>query len=151
MRPKHTILLVGDSEERISVLKFMLVTNQYAVIAVSSASKALLALLPGYYGRPFELLLCELPLAGVEDLLLQGHILNSSMRSLVMGEVPAESYASLCADVIYSNRPYREEPCMTDLLDRIKVLVARKRGPKPSRIPPAAAELLAEAQIARMA
>jgi two-component system response regulator CpxR len=131
MRPKKKILLVGASEDRLSILKFMLSTNRFAVSSAATTAEALAQI----GERSFELLLCMLPLAGVEELLIQAHALDSSIHSLVIGEVSAEIAAVLLADVIYQNRPRGQRPSHTELLERVKVLTARKRGPRSVRKP----------------
>jgi DNA-binding response OmpR family regulator len=125
MRPKKKILLVGASEDRLSVLKYLLRTNGYAVIDAASSKDALEQLIL----LDVDLLLCELPLAGVEEMLLQGHNLNPAMHAMAIGEISAEIAASLHADVIYQNRPFKNQPSPAEILDRVKVLTRRKRGP----------------------
>ena len=132
MRPKKKILLVCASDDRLSDLKYMLWVNKYEVFGETSTSDALELL----RDLTVDLLLCELPLPGVEDLLAQAQALNSSMRSLMMGNITAEIAAGLFADVIYQARPFKAPPSSAELLERIKVLCARKRGPISTRKPP---------------
>jgi DNA-binding response OmpR family regulator len=147
MRPKKKILLVGATEDRLSVLKYLLWINGYAVIGAAASKDALERLIL----LDYDLLLCELPLAGVEDLLIQGRNLNPSMHALAIGEISAEIAASLCADIIYQNRPFKNQPSPAEILDRVKVMTARKRGPLSRRKPPLHEPLIVAAETERIA
>jgi DNA-binding response OmpR family regulator len=141
MRPKIKILLAGASEDSISILKFMLITNGYAVSTATSADEAL-ALLDA---RTFELLLCDLPLDGVDNLLSQARAINSETHSMILGATTAEVAAGMCADIIFRRIPHAAE-----LLERVKILTIRKKGPRPVCKPPLAEPVILPAEAASM-
>jgi CheY-like chemotaxis protein len=147
MRPKKKVLLVGESEDSLSVLKYLLWTNGYEVNSATSSADAMGRLIL----LDFELLLCELPLAGVEELLAQARNLNPAMHAMAIGEISAEIAASLRADVIYQNRSFKNQPSPAEILDRVKVLTARKRGPLSTRNPPLHEPLIVAAEIRKIA
>jgi DNA-binding response OmpR family regulator len=136
MRPKKKILLVGSSEQRGSVLKFTLETNHFAVTETHSATEALEYIDAARY----DLLLCELPLDGAAHLIDYAHKTDEKLHSLVLlgnlVQLPDDLHASAVIT--------KKEFSVYCLLERMKVLTARKRGPYGRRILPAAASALPE-------
>jgi hypothetical protein len=131
MRPRKKILLVGASEDRLSILKFMLNTRGFAVTAVVGAAPAVEQL----RAQTYELLLCEhWPLPGIEHLLNQAWEIDSAMHSLVLAPGLTASPAGLNTDAVL----LRGGCSSSALLERVKVLTARKRGPRAIRKQPAA-------------
>jgi DNA-binding NtrC family response regulator len=125
MRPKKKILLACANEDHAGVLKYILETNGYAVTCAATATLTLhLAA-----NRPYELLLIEYPLDGLSHLLDQARALDSSLHSLVLAPKLAERPSNLLADVVLLRNT-----CAAELLERIKVLTARKRGPEVDRM-----------------
>ena len=142
MRPAKTILLAGEDEDRLSMLKFTLWTHGYAVTSAADIGEAIKRL----RRQPFELLFCLLPLAGVEQLLGTARAMEHAMPTIVYAPALKESPLGLFTDMLLiGNRPHAE------LLDRVKVLSARKRGPRPLKKPVAGVPSSAEPQIARCA
>jgi DNA-binding response OmpR family regulator len=121
MRPKKQILLVGEREDRTSVLKFMLTTNGFAVTVAGSAALGV----EMFRDRIYDLLLCEWPLAGIAGLLDEARAIDSSVPSMVLAPTLRGAGADFFADSIL-RRPF----CSAELLERIKVITIRKRGPK---------------------
>jgi len=124
MRPKKVILCVDDSEQELSVLKFMLSTNGYRVMAAVNAEEA------------FSILA-----AMQVDLALVGFTLQPSLgRSLVerikrtavhvpvilFGDPLAKEGEIHAADAFLPRKSCSSQ----QLLERIKVMSARKRGPR---------------------
>jgi hypothetical protein len=136
MRPKKRILLVGASEDRVGVLRFLLFTKGFAACGVLTAAEALGAL----RAARFNLLLVDLPLAGAEFLLDRAHAEDNSLPTLCLvsqGGAHPESCSS------YGLIPWQSfSP--ENLIERVKILTARKRGPKPLRKPVGSAEVLSE-------
>ena len=139
MRPKKRILLVGASEDRLSILKFMFVTRGFAVGSAVGAAAAVEQL----HAESYDLLLClwPLPLPGIEYLLNQAYDIDSAMRSLVLAPALATSPAGLNTDAIL----LRGGCSSAELLERVKVLCARKRGPRPTRKQPIAVPVMSTA------
>jgi len=121
MRPRKKILIVGADPDRASILKFILNTNGYAAIATSTAEA-----LDQLRSESFSLLLCEMPLHGIQDFLDQARTIDSSMRTVVTGARQVDSAAGLWADAVYYHIP-----SSSDLLERMKVLCFRKHSPVP--------------------
>jgi CheY-like chemotaxis protein len=128
MRPKKKILLVSASEDRASILKFMLETHRFAVTAALSAAEAFNLLSQEQY----HLLLCHLPLTGIESLIDKAHFIDEGMPSLAIAD--KLSQLPFCIHACAYIKP--ADYCSTYLLERVKVLTARKRGPQPRRIAP---------------
>ena len=121
MRPKKKILLVGANEDHTGVLKFLLETHHYAATTVVSAAEAEQHLRAGFY----DLLLIEYPLESIEHLLDQAYDLDSTMHSLVIAPKLRERPELRNASAVMVGNY-----CSAELLERSKVLTARKRGPK---------------------
>jgi CheY-like chemotaxis protein len=121
VRSRKKILLVSASEERASVLSFKLTTWGFSVTVISCAADALALLAAGSY----ELLLCELPLNGVETLIDQANEINDSMRTMVLLDSRV-----LLSDSLHAHAVVWKSPCAEELLDRVKRLTASKRGPR---------------------
>lgn len=125
MRPKKKIMLCGEDEKSLSVLRYLLLTNGFNVTASPNAREALELL---RQGGQWDLLLLELPLAGIDELLLASRALAYSLSSIVvpggLGKVPDEYNADLVFCVT---------PSSAELMERVKTALARKRGPKPAR------------------
>ena len=129
MRPRKKILLVSASEDRASILKFMLETSRFAVTACLSAAEALDLLSQEQY----NLLLCHLPFTGIENLIDSARTIDEAMPSLVLAGKLSQLPIGIHASAFIKPADY----CAAYLLERVKVLTARKRGPQPRRILPA--------------
>jgi DNA-binding NtrC family response regulator len=119
MKPRKKILIVGADPDRVSILKFILDTSGYTASVATSTADALDQL----HSESFSLLLCEMPLPGIQDFLDQAGTIESLMRTVVTGARQVDSAAGLWADAVF----YRL-PSSTDLLERVALLCARKRG-----------------------
>ena len=121
MRPRKTILLAGECEERISTLAFALGLKTFTVTTASTAADALELLRKGR----FELLLVDLPLSGAARLCDVAAASDLRIPSLILGTNTEQDSTDAVADA----RMIRQRD-RTDLLERLKVMTARKRGPK---------------------
>ncbi len=128
MRPKKRILLATANEVNGSVLKYMLEINRFAVKSTASAAEALETL----QHETFDAMLCEWPLTGIERLLDQAWTIDADMRSLVLAGSLREKPQSIIADAVL----LRGGCSPAELIERLKVLCARKRGPKSVNKPP---------------
>ena len=127
MRPRKTILCVDSNEQILSVRKFMLETRGYRVLAVRDATAALEhleAALPG----SVDLLLSDLVLAGMDgnELVHRAKQMHPGLPAMLVSGM-VSSYDRACAADVFLPKG----ACTAaEMLDRIRVLVARKRGPK---------------------
>ena len=127
LRPKKTILCVDDNEQVLSVRTFLLETRGYRVIPALSAQQALEVVeqsLPG----SLDLLLCDLimPQMDGNELVRRAKQLHPALPAMIVsGTVNAFDRAS-CADVFLP----KGASSPAEMIERIRVLVARKRGPK---------------------
>ena len=128
MKPKRTILCVEDNEQALSIRKIMLETRGYRVLAFSSGQEALERFRKG----GIDLVLTDLIMPGLDGARLIDEIKGISPQTpaiLVSGRV------RMCdrdtrADVFLPKGSY----AAVDLLERIRVLLVRKRGPKKSPV-----------------
>jgi DNA-binding response OmpR family regulator len=124
MKPKKTILCVDDNEQALSIRKIMLETRGYRVLACNSGEMALEAFRRG----GVDLVLTDLNMPGVDGPRLVEEIKNISPQTpavLLSSRTKVYERESL-ADLFLSKGMY--EPA--DLLERIRLLLVRKRGPK---------------------
>jgi len=125
MKPKKTILCVDDNEQYLSIRKILLETRGYRVVACNNGAQALEA----FRGGGVDLVLTDLVMTGGVDgsqLIEQVKTISPHTPAiLISGRVKIYERDSL-ADVFLPKGMY--EPA--DLLERIRVLLVRKRGPK---------------------
>ncbi len=125
MKPKKTILCVDDNDQYLSIRKVLLETRGYRVIACNNGAQALEA----FRGGGIDLVLSDLVMpGGIDGAQLIDQIKTLSPHTpaiLFSGRVKIYEHDSL-ADVFLSKGMY--EPA--DLLERIRLLLVRKRGPK---------------------
>lgn len=124
MKPKRTILCVDDNEQSLSIRKVMLETRGYRVITCSNAPEALTIFKSG----GIDLLLTDLIMPGHD-----GHWLIEEIKNL-SPQTPAILFSGkiriydrdLRADAFLPKGTYAP----IELLERIRLLLIRKRGPK---------------------
>ena len=127
MRPKKTILCVDDNEQALSVRKFLLETRGYRVIAVTTAHEALDVLeraLPG----SIDLLLSDLlmPTMDGNELIRRAKDMSPALPAMLISGSVKQYERGIRADVFLPKGVCSP----VEMLERIRVLVARKRGPK---------------------
>ncbi len=124
MKPKKTILCVDDNEQALSIRKIMLETRGYRVLACNNAAAAIQAFRHG----GVDLVLTNLTMPGVDGSQLIEEIKNLSPQTpAVLLSARTKIYErETLADVFLSKGMY--EPA--ELLERIRLLLVRKRGPK---------------------
>jgi two-component system response regulator CpxR len=133
MRPKKTILCVDDNEQVLSVRTFLLETRGYRIVAVNTAQEALEVLersLPG----TLDLILCDLlmPQMDGNELVRRAKQLHPGLPAMIVSGTVNAFDRALNADVFLP----KGASSPAEMIERIRVLVARKRGPKKA-IPPA--------------
>jgi two-component system response regulator CpxR len=124
MKPKKTILCVDDNEQALSIRKIMLETRGYRVIACNNGETALAEFRRGNV----DLVLTDLIMPGVDGSKLIAEIKALSPQTpavLISGQVKIYERDTQ-ADVFLPKGMY--EP--VDLLEKIRLLLVRKRGPK---------------------
>jgi len=133
MKPKKTILCVDDNEQSLSIRKVLLETRGYRVAAYNNGADALERFRMG----GIDLVLTDLVMPGLDGSHLIEAIKNLSPQTpamLISGRVKIFERDTM-ADVFLPKGMY--EPA--ELLERIRVLLVKKRGPKrPSELRPQA-------------
>ena len=139
MKPKKTILCVDDNEQALSIRKILLQTRGYRVVACNSGAAALEAFQRG----GVDLVLTDLMMPGVDGSRLIEEIKSLSPQTpavLISGRIKIYERETT-ADVFLCKGMY--EPA--ELLERIRLLLVRKRGPKCHRQVPVRAAVRANA------
>jgi two-component system, OmpR family, response regulator CpxR len=124
MKPKRTILCVDDNEQSLSIRKVMLETRGYRVIACGGGEEALERFKKG----GVDLVLTDLVMPGVDGSELIEAIKTLSPETpaiLLSGKVRIYDRDTR-ADVFLPKGMYAP----AELLERIRLLLVRKRGPK---------------------
>jgi two-component system, OmpR family, response regulator CpxR len=132
MRPKKTILCVDDNEQVLSVRTFLLETRGYRIIAVRNAQEAIEVLersLPG----ALDLILCDLlmPQMDGNELVRRAKQLHPGLPAMIVSGTVNAFDRALHADVFLP----KGASSPAEMIERIRVLVARKRGPKKAIVP----------------
>jgi len=134
MRPKKTILCVDDNEQILSVRTFLLETRGYRVIALTDPHQALEVIANSLPGS-LDLLLADLimPQMDGNELVRRAKEMHPQLPALIVsGTVTAYDRAGR-ADVFLPKGACSP----AELLERVRILVARKRGPKKYSMPSA--------------
>jgi len=121
MRPKKIILCVDDNEQELSVLKFMLATNGYRVVSAGTGQEAI-----GIFSElQVDLVLADFGMPQMNGLQLVDRLkqIASHVPMILLGD------------------PLKMSCSPQELLERIKVMSARKRGPRKGALRMAPAEL----------
>jgi two-component system, OmpR family, response regulator CpxR len=127
MKPKRTILCVDDNEQSLSIRKVLLETRGYRVVTCQSGDDALTRFKRG----GIDLVLADLIMPGLDGAKLIEEIKSISPRTpaiLLSGKVRIYDRDTQ-ADVFLPKGMYAP----AELLERIRLLLVRKRGP--SRAP----------------
>jgi CheY-like chemotaxis protein len=126
MKPKRTILCADDNEQCLSIRKVMLETRGYRVIACNSRQDALERFKRG----GIDLVLTDLTMPGADGSKLIEEIKAMSPQTptiLISSKVRIYD-RDIQADVFLPKGMY----AAAELLERIRLLLVRKRGPKRS-------------------
>jgi CheY-like chemotaxis protein len=125
MRPKKVILCVDDNEQELSVLKFMLTTNGYRVLAASNGQEAIAVFASA---AQIDLVLADttMPQMSGGQLVERLKRMRGHVPMILLGDAQAPMGELHVADAMVARKN-----CSTqELLERIKVMSARKRGPR---------------------
>lgn len=124
MRPKKIILCVDDNEQELSVLKFMLATNGYRVMSASNAQEAI-----GIFAEnAVDLVLTDfsMPQMNGDQLVRRLKQMASHVPMILLGDPQKMSDQLHSADALLAKKNCSPH----ELLERIKIMSARKRGPR---------------------
>jgi len=124
MKAKKTILCVDDNEQSLSIRKVMLETRGYRVVACNNGHDALEAFRRG----GIDLVLSDLIMPGLDGTELIDRIKNEAPclpAILFSGKIKVYEKDTR-ADVFLPKGMYAP----AELLERIRLLLVRKRGPK---------------------
>ena len=128
MRPKRTILCVDDNEQSLSIRKIMLETRGYRVVACTTGREALQIFKNG----GIDLLLSDLVMPDFDGAKLVAAIKEVSPETpaiLFSGKIKAYEKDTR-ADVFLPKGMYAP----VELLERIRMMLVKKRGPKKSNV-----------------
>ncbi|HEU4414048.1 MAG TPA: response regulator [Candidatus Angelobacter sp.] len=124
MRPKRTILCVDDNEQALSIRKVMLETRGYRVLACSNGFQALETFKQG----GVDLVLTDLQMPGIDGAVLVRRIkeISSSTPAILFSGKTRFYENEQPADVFLPKGMYAP----IELLERIRIMLVKKRGPK---------------------
>jgi DNA-binding response OmpR family regulator len=125
MRPKKIILYTSASETDMSTMKYMLWTNGYRALTAANEKEALVVL-----EKDIALVLVDfnMGLTSGNEIVKKLKAIAPLVPMVLLGDVYKMARESHNADAGLS----KKLPTI-ELLERIKVMVARKRGPKPRK------------------
>ena len=123
MRPKKVILCVYESEHELSILNFLLKTHGYKVISALSGQEAI-----GIFSKtPVDLVLASYAMPQMNGGQLVGRLKSIAphVPMILLGDPQTTSQLHVADAMVASKN------CLPlELLERIKVMSARKRGPR---------------------
>jgi CheY-like chemotaxis protein len=124
MRPKKIILCVDDNELELSVLKFMLSTNGYRVLSATNGQEAVTI----FSETQVDLVLADfaMPQMNGGQLVERLKQIASHVPMILLGEPQKMGSELHRADAMLA----KKNCSPLELLERIKVMSARKRGPR---------------------
>lgn len=131
MKPKRTILCVDDNEQSLSLHKIMLETRGYRVASFACGEDALARFAKG----GVDLVIADMAMPGLDGPQLIAKIKDICPQTpaiLISSKVRIYSHDSQ-ADVFLTKGMYAP----ADLLERVRLLLVRKRGPKKTHPRPA--------------
>jgi two-component system, OmpR family, response regulator CpxR len=133
MKPKRTVLCVDENEQSLSHRKILLETRGYRVAAFSRGEDAWLRFLEG----GVDLVIADMAMHGLDGPQLIAKIKQASPSTpaiLIANKVRTFDHESQ-ADLFLAKGMYSP----ADLLERVRLLLTRRRGPKRLQQRPAAA------------
>ncbi len=127
MRPKKTILCVDNNEQALSVRTFLLETRGYRVIPTTTSQQALEHIEQAVPGS-LDLLLCDLLLPQMDgnELVRRAKQLQPGLPAMIVSGTVHAFDRAVHADVFLP----KGAASPAEMIERIRVLVARKRGPR---------------------
>ena len=132
MRPRKTILCVDDNEQALSVRKFMLETRGYRVLTAHTAADALEIFSAGNV----DLVLSDLimPQMDGNELIRRMKTIAPEVPTIILSGSVKNFERASSADAFLP-----KGACTPlEVLERIRVMIARKRGPRKANVNDAA-------------
>jgi two-component system, OmpR family, response regulator CpxR len=129
MRPKKVILCVDDNEQELSVLKFTLETNGYRVLAASNGQEAIAIFATA---PQVDLVLADTNMPQMSGVQLAERLKRMSSRvpMILLGDAQAGALSG-SGEIHVADAVMARRNCSSfELLERVKVMSARKRGPR---------------------
>jgi CheY-like chemotaxis protein len=133
LRPKKTILCVDNNEQVLSIRTFLLETRGYRVIPSLSPSHALEVIEQSAPGS-LDLLLCDLLMSQMDgnELVRRAKNLQPALPAMIVSGTVAAFDRACAADAFLPKGACSP----AEMIERIRVLVARKRGPRRAYVAP---------------
>jgi two-component system response regulator CpxR len=124
MRPKKIILCVDDNEQDLSVLAFMLSTNGYRVLSAANGQEAI----DKFAENAVDLVLADfgMPQMNGSQLIERLKRIAQHVPMILLGDPQRMGGDMHAADALLT----KKNCTSVELLDRVKVMSQRKRGPR---------------------
>ena len=124
MRPRKVILCVNDNEIELSVLSYMLDVNGFHVLQASSGEEAIQI----FSAYNIELVLADYAMPKMDGCTLIAKLkqIASYVPMILLGDPASMGGKIHLADALLA----KKQTTNAELLERIKVMSARKRGPR---------------------
>ncbi len=124
MRPKKVILCVDDNEQDLSVLSFTLTTNGYRVLPATSADEAVAL----FGDNAVDLVVADfsMPQTDGNQLVKKLKLIAAHVPMMLLGDPQKMEGQLHAADAFVGKKACTSH----ELLERIKIMSARKRGPR---------------------
>lgn len=136
MRPKKTILLIVADELRLSVWRYLLETRGYRVFGAGDSVEAGVI----FCSRVIDVVVCELEIGPIDGgaLIAILKTVRDDVPMILISETVAPGERADCADAFLDKRHCTP----VELVERVRIMAQRKRGPKkqPRPVCPAIAE-----------
>ena len=135
MRPKKTILCVDDNETSLSVRTFLLETRGYRVLTAKTPHAAIDIIERSAPGA-LDLLLCDFLLPGMDgnELVRRAKHLRPTLPAMIVSGTVTNFDRGCAADAFLP----KGASSPSELIERVRILVARRRGPRKQLPTPAA-------------
>ncbi len=137
MKPKRTILCVDDDERSLSVRKVMLETRGYRVMTCPDPEKALEMVRDG----GIDLIIADLmmPKMTGAEFIAQAKQLQPELPAILLSGSVSHCTEHILADVWLPKGSFAP----AELLERVRIALIRKRGPKRSSSPQSTSKRIA--------
>ncbi|HVZ82054.1 MAG TPA: response regulator [Terracidiphilus sp.] len=124
MRPKKVILCVDDNEQDLSVLSFTLSTNGYRVLAAVTPDEAIA--LFGDNAVDLALIDHAMPQMDGNQLVKKLKVMAGHVPMILLGDLQKMEGQPHAAEAFIGKKTCTSH----ELLERVKIMSARKRGPR---------------------
>jgi two-component system response regulator CpxR len=124
MRPRKVVLCVTPSEQKLSIQTFVMGTWGYCVLGALSAGDALRILQEAEPGT-IDLMIMTLPVIRADELLEAAVEAQPEIHTLAISATPDQDHN--CKADVFLPEAFSFS---SELHERMRILAARKRGPK---------------------